>query len=113
MKMWLGSERPITILDLSGVPSSMMIDIIGIVLRVFYDGLFWARNLSEGGRERPLLIVMEEAHTYLNDNIDGAASTVVQRSEEYTSELQSLMRIWYAVCCLTKKEGGSHIAGCA
>ncbi|MCB4863180.1 DUF853 family protein [Sphingobium sp. PNB] len=79
MKMWLGSERPITILDLSGVPSSMMNDIIGIVLRVLYDGLFWARNLSEGGRERPLLIVMEEAHTYLNDNFDGAASTVVQR----------------------------------
>ena len=79
MKMWVGSERPITILDLSGVPSSMMNDIIGIVLRVLYDGLFWARNLSEGGRERPLLIVMEEAHTYLNDNFDGAASTVVQR----------------------------------
>src|SRR3546814_321505 len=57
----------------------MMNDIIGIVLRVLYDGLFWARNLSEGGRERPLLIVMEEAHTYLNDNFDGAASTVVQR----------------------------------
>lgn len=79
IKMWLGSERPVTILDLSGVPSSMMNDIIGIVLRVLYDGLFWARNLSEGGRERPLLIVMEEAHTYLNDNFDGAASTVVQR----------------------------------
>src|SRR3546814_8296896 len=25
------------------------------------------------------------------------------RSEEHTSELQSLMRISYAVCCLTKK----------
>lgn len=79
MKLWLGSERPITILDLSGVPASMMNDIIGIVLRVLYDALFWARNLSEGGRERPLLIVMEEAHTYLNDNFDGAASSVVQR----------------------------------
>src|SRR3546814_10225212 len=28
---------------------------------------------------------------------------VVQRSEEHTSELQSLMRISYAVFCLTKK----------
>lgn len=79
MKLWLGSEKPITILDLSGIPASMMNDIIGIVLRVLYDALFWARNLSEGGRERPLLIVMEEAHTYLNDNFDGAASSVVQR----------------------------------
>lgn len=79
IKGWLGSPKPVTILDLSGVPSSMTNDIIGTLLRVLYDGLFWARNLSEGGRERPLLIVMEEAHTYLNDNFDGAASIVTQR----------------------------------
>lgn len=79
MQGWLGSSRPITILDLSGIPSSMTNDIIGNILRVLYDGLFWARNLSEGGRERPLLVVMEEAHAYLNDNFDGAASIVTQR----------------------------------
>lgn len=79
MKSWLGSARPITILDLSGIPSTMMNDIIGSVLRVIYDGLFWARNLSEGGRERPMLVVMEEAHLYLNDNFDGAASIITQR----------------------------------
>lgn len=78
-KDWLGSPTPVTILDLSGVPSAMTNDIIGNVLRVLYDGLFWARNQSEGGRERPLLVVMEEAHAYLNDNFDGAASIVTQR----------------------------------
>src|SRR3546814_5518885 len=31
------------------------------------------------------------------------------RSEEHTSELQSLMRISYAVFCLTKKTGTPHI----
>src|SRR3546814_7382432 len=31
-------------------------------------------------------------------------STVVDRSEEHTSELQSLMRISYAVFCLKKKK---------
>src|SRR3546814_2328750 len=30
------------------------------------------------------------------------------RSEEHTSELQSLMRISYAVFCLKKKKGQSH-----
>lgn len=79
IKDWLGGSTPVTILDLSGIPSAMTNDIIGNVLRVIYDGLFWARNLSEGGRERPLLIVMEEAHAYLNDNFDGAASIVTQR----------------------------------
>src|SRR3546814_8040444 len=33
-----------------------------------------------------------------------AAGTYVQRSEEHTSELQSLMRISYAVFCLKKKK---------
>src|SRR3546814_4222615 len=34
----------------------------------------------------------------------GADETVEQRSEEHTSELQSLMRISYAVFCLKKKK---------
>ncbi|QOD62743.1 ATP-binding protein [Ochrobactrum sp. MT180101] len=79
MKGWLGNGRPVTILDLSGVPTALMNDVIGILLRVLYDALFWARNLSQGGRERPLLVVMEEAHTYLNDNFHGPASLIVQR----------------------------------
>src|SRR3546814_9281515 len=34
----------------------------------------------------------------------GVADAVVDRSEEHTSELQSLMRISYAVFCLKKKQ---------
>src|SRR3546814_9226831 len=34
----------------------------------------------------------------------GCARLVLQRSEEHTSELQSLMRISYAVFCLKKKK---------
>src|SRR3546814_4496982 len=34
---------------------------------------------------------------------DGVSGVVVERSEEHTSELQSLMRISYAVFCLKKK----------
>src|SRR3546814_9535417 len=34
---------------------------------------------------------------------DWQSSSVVQRSEEHTSELQSIMRISYAVFCLKKK----------
>src|SRR3546814_2942904 len=37
------------------------------------------------------------------DGIDGYARETVVRSEEHTSELQSLMRISYAVFCLKKK----------
>src|SRR3546814_1918793 len=38
------------------------------------------------------------------DLFGGQQEGVVDRSEEHTSELQSLMRISYAVFCLTKKK---------
>lgn len=79
LKEWIGSPNPITILDLSGIPIDILNTIVGVLLRVLYEGLFWARRLSQGGRHRPLLVVMEEAHNYLNDNFKGIASNVVQR----------------------------------
>src|SRR3546814_9653302 len=38
----------------------------------------------------------------------GTTSSTGQRSEEHTSELQSLMRISYAVFCLKKKNNHNH-----
>lgn len=77
IKGWIGSDKPITILDLSGVPITILNTIIGVLLRIIYEGLFWARNLSQGGKERPLLLVMEEAHNYLN--FEGSALSIVQK----------------------------------
>src|SRR3546814_9312876 len=37
------------------------------------------------------------------DDVAAAFDDILARSEEHTSELQSLMRISYAVFCLTKK----------
>ena len=79
LKDWMGSDRPVSILDLSGVPSDILKTTIGALLRLLYEALFWGRELSQGGRHRPLLIVMEEAHIYLNDDMRGMASRVVQR----------------------------------
>src|SRR3546814_10239290 len=50
-----------------------------------------------------------EARKRLNDAIFAEAGSLhdgVKRSEEHTSELQSLMRISYAVFCLNKKQHG-------
>ena len=79
LEAWLGDEPPVTILDLSGVPSSIQTEIVGTLLRILYDALFWARNLPEGGRERPLLIVLEEAHAYLGSDGEGSAAAGVRR----------------------------------
>ncbi len=77
LEEWIGGPQPITILDLSGIPTSVLNDLIGALLRILYDAIFWARDLPEGGRLRPLLLVLEEAHTYVSK--DSAASAAVRR----------------------------------
>lgn len=76
---WIGGPQPITILDLSGIPSPVLNDLIGALLRILYDAIFWARNLPEGGRERPLFLVLEEAHAYLAKDNSGSAAAAVRR----------------------------------
>lgn len=76
---WVGGDNPITILDLSGVPVSILTDLVGVLLRLLFDALFWARFLPEGGRTRPLLFVLEEAHAYLNSGNESAASSAARR----------------------------------
>ena len=80
---WVGGEKPITILDLSGVPNLVLERLIGSILKIVYESLFWSREKPEGGIERPLLIVMEEAHRYLaSDAKNLAAETVKQIAKE-------------------------------
>src|SRR3546814_1887166 len=49
-----------------------------------------------------LAVLFPESAAALKSNRSGALRRVVIRSEEHTSELQSLMRISYAVFCLKK-----------
>jgi DNA helicase HerA-like ATPase len=79
LEAWLGHNKPITILDLSGIPSTVVDRLIGAILKIIYEGLFWGREKTEGGIARPLLIVMEEAHRYLSNEAHGPARTMVQR----------------------------------
>ncbi|MBW1897600.1 MAG: DUF87 domain-containing protein, partial [Deltaproteobacteria bacterium] len=39
LESWIGNTKPVTILDLSGIPSTILNDIIGAVLRILYDAL--------------------------------------------------------------------------
>lgn len=75
---WIGSDKPITTLDLSGIPGEIMISISGTLLKIIYDALFWGQNTKVGGKEQPLLVVLEEAHNYLKAGEKSAASRAVQ-----------------------------------
>src|SRR3546814_8597299 len=68
---------------------------------------------AQSGNPKPRLFRLTDDRAIVNRmgfNNDGAevvARRLAERSEEHTSELQSLMRTSYAVFCLIKKE--SHI----
>src|SRR3546814_4019638 len=53
-------------------------------------------------------IVVELREALLRGGEDRAVTHRAERSEEHTSELQSLMRISYAVFCLKKKNNTPH-----
>lgn len=79
LNSWLGNKEPVTILDISDVPSEIMMSISGTLLNIIYEALFWGQEIEVGGRKQPLLVVLEEAHNYLRAGEDSIASRSVQR----------------------------------
>ncbi len=76
---WLGHDKPITILDLSGMPSTRLDLLLGSVLDIIFESALWGRNYKEGMKKRPVLLVLEEAHRYLSAGTAGLAKGMVQK----------------------------------
>lgn len=81
---WLNHDKPITILDLGGVPYEIMDLVVGLISRIVFESMFWGRYLEGFGRQRPVLMVYEEAHSYLpkggsSQAVSGYASRAVRR----------------------------------
>ena len=81
---WIDHDDVITILDLSGIPFEVIDLVVGVLTRILFEGMFWGRDLPGIGKQRPLLIVFEEAHTYLprggsSQFVAGYASQAVRR----------------------------------
>lgn len=72
LNVWIGSNRRLVILDLSGVPFEVLDITIGLITRFVYDSMFWGRNEEYTGKGRPILLAYEEAHAYLGKK-DGNA----------------------------------------
>lgn len=62
---WIDHDHPVTVLDLGGVPPDVTDLVVGVLTRILFEGMFWGRDLPGVGKHRPLLIVFEEAHSYL------------------------------------------------
>lgn len=72
-------NKPISILDLSGVPSDVIDVVISVLCRIIFDFSLW----NQKRKEMPLLLVCEEAHRY------AAKST----EAEFKTSKKSLSRI--------------------
>ncbi len=70
LEEWMDHEKRLTILDLSGIPFELMDISIGLINRIVYDSMFWGKDELYTGRARPILMIYEEAHTYLPKNQD-------------------------------------------
>src|SRR3546814_6082118 len=90
------------------ISASLTADKLGALLRVG-GGPLWQFRTSEGALEiEQSLWVDGEGRPHPTEQLvvtgnAPAGGASVGRSEEHTSELQSLMRISYAVFCLKKK----------
>ncbi|WP_414719703.1 ATP-binding protein [Tsuneonella suprasediminis] len=56
-----GEGRPISIIDVSGVPSDITSTVVAVLSRLVFDFAIWGRD----EKTRPILLVCEEAHRYV------------------------------------------------
>ncbi len=79
VQSWIGHDKPLTVLDVSGLPPEVLSTVVGTLIRIVYDLLYWAFDLPISGRNQPLLIVLEEAHIFLPEGGDSAAHRTIAR----------------------------------
>src|SRR3546814_1616694 len=90
-------------------------DLMRIMIRMANDAdyaLTYFATMAAGYVALPSsaqLTAAEAAYLLANSGSAAVAASAELRSEEHTSELQSLMRISYAVFCLKKKKKNNQI----
>jgi hypothetical protein len=70
--------KPISIIDVSGVPSDITSTVVAVLSRLVFDYAIWSRNEAQ----RPILLVCEEAHRYIpSDRLskDSAGRAILER----------------------------------
>ena len=76
---WIGAPEPVTVLDVSALPAEVLGLVVGTMVSLVYDTLFWGVNLPVGGKRQPLLLVVDEAHRFLPRDAETAASRACSR----------------------------------
>ena len=74
--------KPISVIDLSGVPSQVVSAVVSVLSRIVLDFAVWSR----GERRRPVVLVCEEAHRYIPSRSISKTSTVRDVLERIAKE---------------------------
>ena len=67
--------RPISIVDVSGVPSEITSVVVSVLARMVFDYAIWSRTEAQ----KPLLLVCEEAHRYVPKDENAENGQAVRR----------------------------------
>ena len=67
--------KPISIVDVSGVPSEITSVVVSVLARMVFDYAIWSRTEAQ----RPLLLVCEEAHRYVPKDENSEHGQAVRR----------------------------------
>jgi hypothetical protein len=67
-----GEGKPISIIDVSGVPSDITSTVVAVLSRLVFDFAIWGRDEET----RPILLVCEEAHRYVPSTANEDGSSV-------------------------------------
>ncbi|HWI88609.1 MAG TPA: DUF87 domain-containing protein [Sphingomicrobium sp.] len=74
--------RPISIVDVSGVPSEVTSVVVSVLARMVFDYAIWSRTEAQ----RPLLLVCEEAHRYVPKDEQSGGQAVRKILERIAKE---------------------------
>ncbi len=69
-----GEGKPISIIDVSGVPSDITSTVVAVLSRLVFDFAIWGRE----EKTRPILLVCEEAHRYVPSEKHADGSSVAK-----------------------------------
>jgi len=69
-----GDGKPISIIDVSGVPSDITSTVVAVLSRLVFDFAIWGRD----EKTRPILLVCEEAHRYVPNEKNSDGSSVAK-----------------------------------
>ncbi|WP_336968851.1 ATP-binding protein [Sphingobium aromaticiconvertens] len=74
--------KPISIIDVSAMPSDITATVVSVLSRLVFDYAIWARNEPQ----RPILLVCEEAHRYIPSSTTGSGQAVRKILERIAKE---------------------------